>query len=54
MISEMTQPISSVPTMTPEQIQNTRQCRASMRSMVSASGAPSAIDAVPVSMVLTR
>ena len=54
MISEITQPTSIVVRITPEQIQNTRQCSESIRAWVSAIGAPSAIDALPVLMVRIR
>ena len=54
MISEKNQPTTTVPMMTPPQISRTRQCSSAIRRWVSASGAPSAIDAPPTVKVRTR
>ena len=54
MISEISQPITTVPAITPAQINSTRRCSSAIRRWVSASGAPSAIVAPPTEKVRTR
>jgi hypothetical protein len=54
MISEISQPTTMVPTITPAQISSTRRCSSSMRCLVSDSGAPRAIDAPATENVRTR
>jgi hypothetical protein len=54
MISEITQPTSTVPTITLAQISITRRCSALMRRCASANGAASEIVAGPAVKVRTR
>ena len=54
MISEINQPTTTVPMITPAQISRTRKCSSSIRRWVSASGAPSAIVAPATENVRTR
>ena len=54
MISHSTEATTTVATMTPPQISSTRRCNSSIRLCVSASGAPTAIDAFPAVNVRTR
>lgn len=54
MTSEITQPTTTVPPITPAQISTTRRCSSSMWRWVSASGAPRAMVAGPAVKVRTR
>ena len=54
MINEKNHPTTTVPAMTPAQISTTRQCNSLILRWVSATGDPSAIDALPTVKVRTR
>ena len=54
MIREKNHPTTTVPAITPAQMISTRQCNSLILRWVSATGAPSAIDAPPTVKVRTR